>query len=77
MADVVEFLEREGFPTVDLRSPFAREAERGKKTNYEGDGHWTPRGHELAARHLREELVRVVESLGARESASGPPSDRG
>ncbi len=76
MADVVEFLEREGFPTVDLRPSFASAAERGKITNYRGDGHWTPLGHELAARHLRETLVQVVE-IQARGSASGLPSDRG
>jgi lysophospholipase L1-like esterase len=50
------------FTAIDL-SPALREAERGGRTYFVFDGHWTPRGHEFVAEAL---APRVAERLLSR-----------
>ncbi len=70
MAALVELVRAEGISCVDLREPFARHAREGQKTNYDGDGHWTPLGHEIAAEAL-DDLLREKGLVSARPAERG------
>jgi lysophospholipase L1-like esterase len=70
MEAFAEFVRDEAIPCADPRELFARRAREGEKTNYDGDGHWTPLGHEIAAASLWN--LFVAEGL----VSTGPSRDR-
>jgi lysophospholipase L1-like esterase len=64
----VDFVRAESIPCADLRDSFALRARDGVPTNYVGDGHWTPFGHEIAAAALGE-MFRERGLVSARSAA--------
>jgi len=49
---LAELLDRHGIPTITLAAAFREAERRGERINYPIDRHWTPSGHDLAAREL-------------------------
>ncbi len=55
--EIAATCEQLGIPAIDLAPAFR---ETWYRTYYRGGGHWTPRGHEVAADAMREPLARVL-----------------
>lgn len=50
--ELMDFLNAQGIPLVDLAPAFKQEADRGVELAYPQDHHWNKAGHELAAKAL-------------------------
>lgn len=57
MREMAAFGAREGFPVIDLTEDFRRSADF--PLYYAKDGHWTAKGHVLAAEGIARELLRL------------------
>ena len=55
--DIAATCEQLGIPAIDLAPAFRQTWYR---TYYRVGGHWTPRGHQVAADAMRERLARVL-----------------
>ena len=60
-APLIEWLEREGIPTIDLTSVLEREVQRGGiDAVYASDGHYRRSGNQIVATTLTRQLPELI-----------------